>query len=353
MGQVVGGVRREGATGQIVLSVKDLVVEYGVKPRPVQAVRGVTFDLHAGEAIALIGESGSGKSTLGMALLRLLTKPGYVKSGSASYHRRDGNVIDILALRKEELRRFRWQECAMVFQSALNALNPVLRVWDQMLDTVKAHRSNVKSAEVRERATELLKLVRLDPERVLPSYPHELSGGMRQRVSIAMSLLLDPQLLILDEPTTALDILTQRTIIDVLLDLRKRLGFAMIFISHDLAIAAELADRVATMYAGRIIEIGEVRELFYDPKHPYTVGLLNAVPPISGDLIQLRSIPGTPPSLQNLPAGCSFNPRCPYVTPECKTIDPGLEIVGRGHAAACIHHDRVQLQRDVVAEVAP
>lgn len=337
-----------GSTGKLILSVKDLVVEYGTRPRAVQAVRGVSFNLRAGEAIALIGESGSGKSTLGLGLMRLLTKPGYVRSGAIEYHQRDGKVVDVLKLRKEELRRFRWQECSMVFQSALNALNPVLRVWDQMLDTVKAHRSNVKVAEVKERAAELLTLVRLDPERVLPSYPHELSGGMRQRVSIATSLLLNPQLIILDEPTTALDILTQRTIIDVLLDLRKRLDFAMIFISHDLAIAAELADRVATMYAGRIIELGQVRDLFYTPKHPYTVGLLNAVPPISGDLIQLRSIPGTPPSLLQLPTGCSFHPRCPYMTEECKTTDPELYTVGRGHSAACIHHEQVQLEREVV-----
>ena len=350
MGRAVSANGRDGSSERRILSVQDLVVEYGVKPRAVQAVRGVSFDLHAGEAIALIGESGSGKSTLGMAILRLLTKPGYVRSGAIEYHRRDGAIVDVLKLRTEELRRFRWQEGARVFQWALNAMNPVLRVWDQMLDTVKAHRSNVKSAEVKERAAELLRLVRLDPERVLPAYPHELSGGMRQRVAIAISLLLEPQLLILDEPTTALDILTQRTIIDVLLDLRKRLDFAMIFISHDLAIAAELADRVATMYAGRIIEVGDVRDLFYQPKHPYTVGLLNAVPPISGGLIQLKSIPGTPPSLLQLPVGCTFHPRCAYVTDECKAADPPLTPVGRGHSAACIHHERVELQREVVAE---
>lgn len=352
MAQAADAEGRAQSSGRLVLSVRDLVVEYGTKPFPVQAVRGVSFDLHAGEAIALIGESGSGKSTLGMAILRLLTKPGYVRSGTVEFHRRDGQMIDLLRLRTEELRRFRWQECAMVFQSALNAMNPVLRVWDQMFDTVKAHRSNVRAAEVKARAAELLTLVRLDPERVLPAYPHELSGGMRQRVAIAMSLLLDPQLLILDEPTTALDILTQRTIIDVLLDLRQRLGFATIFISHDLAIAAELADRVATMYAGRVIELGAVRDLFYRPKHPYTVGLLNAVPPITGELIQLKSIPGSPPNLVALPQGCTFHPRCPYMTEECKTVDPELLPVGRGHTAACIHHDQVELRRTTVTEAA-
>jgi peptide/nickel transport system ATP-binding protein len=187
---------------------------------------------------------------------------------------------------------------------------------------------------------------------VLHAYPHELSGGMRQRVSIAMSLLLDPQLLILDEPTTALDILTQRAIIDVLRNLRARLGFAMIFISHDLTIAAELADRVATMYAGRIVELANVRDLFYNPKHPYTVGLLNAVPPITGDLVALKSIPGSPPNLLALPAGCKFHPRCPYMTEECKAADPPLLAVGPAHTAACIHADRVQLQREIV-EAAP
>ncbi|HET8625970.1 MAG TPA: ABC transporter ATP-binding protein [Thermomicrobiales bacterium] len=336
----------------VVLAVRDLVVAYRTARGPVDAVRGVSFELRAGEALALIGESGCGKSTLGLSLLRLLSKTGFVRDGEVEYRRRDGTVVDVLDLRPGDLRRFRWQECAMVFQSALNALNPVLRVWDQMYDTVRAHRPGARRGEVRARATELLRLVQLDPERVLPSYPHELSGGMRQRVIIALSLLLDPQVLILDEPTTALDILTQRTIIDVLRDLRARLGFAMIFISHDLSIAAELADRVATMYAGRIVELGDVRDLFYAPKHPYTVGLIEAVPPIAGDLVELHSIPGSPPNIMALPAGCKFHPRCPYMTAACQEADPPLIPVGRGHLAACIHTDRVVLERKTV-EAAP
>ncbi len=338
--------------GQPILSIRDLAIEYRTGKGPVRAAREVTFDLHAGEALALIGESGSGKSTLGLGIMRLLPQTARIPTGSIEYRARDGRAIDVLALRKEALRRFRWEECAMVFQSALNAMNPVLRVWDQMFDTVRAHRPGAKQAEVRERAAELLRLVQLDPERVLPAYPHELSGGMRQRVAIAVSLLLDPQLLILDEPTTALDILTQRTIMDVLLDLRTRLGFAMIFISHDLAIATELADRVATMYAGRVVETGAVRELFYRPKHPYTVGLLGAVPPIGGGLVALKSIPGSPPSLLDPPVGCRFHPRCSYATEECTAADPPLIPVGAGHSAACIHTAQVEFHREVL-EVAP
>jgi peptide/nickel transport system ATP-binding protein len=345
-----GRSRRPG--GELVLAVKDLVVEYRTGHGPVDAVRGVSFDVHRGEAIAVIGESGSGKSTLGLALLRLLAKSGAIREGTVVYYERDGQAIDVLRLGTEELRHFRWQECAMVFQSALNALNPVLRVWDQLYDTVRAHRPGAHRGEVRAQASKLLQLVQLDPARVLLSYPHELSGGMRQRVSIAMSLLLDPQLIILDEPTTALDILTQRTIIDVLLDLRRELGFAMIFISHDLTIAAELADRVATMYAGRIAEFGDVRDIFYHPKHPYTVGLLEAVPPISGDLVALKSIPGNPPNLLELPDGCKFHPRCPYATAACALEDPPLRPVSSGHSVACIHADQVQLHRETV-EVAP
>jgi peptide/nickel transport system ATP-binding protein len=216
-----------------------------------------------------------------------------------------------------------------------------------MLDTVRAHRS-VSRNEVRDRAERLLRMVQLEPRRVLPAFPHELSGGMRQRVLIAMSLLLDPQVLILDEPTTALDILTQRAIIDVLRSLRDQLQFAMLFISHDLSLAAELADRVATMYAGRIVELGSVREMFYTPKHPYTLGLIKAVPPVAGDLFEISSIPGAPPSLLNLPSGCSFHPRCAYAHERCISDTPPLYPVTPGHDSACHYWSEVQLERKVI-----
>ena len=321
-----------------ILSVRDLVVEYRTAAGPVRAVRGVSFDLYPHESLALIGESGCGKTTLGLALLRLLPKLGSTPSGEVRYRRRDGQVLDLLALSRQELRRFRWSEAAMVFQGSMNSLNPLLRVRDQMRDTVLAHR-RMPADELRLLCEDVLGKVQLDPGRVLPAYPHELSGGMKQRVLIAMSLLLDPQILVLDEPTTALDIRTQRAIVDVLHELRAELGFAMIFVSHDLPLAAELADRVATMYAGRIIELGGVRDLFYRPRHPYTVGLLGAVPPIVGDLSDLASIPGGPPSLLALPPGCPFRPRCVRAEPDCTAAEPGLTIMGTGHTAACHHTD--------------
>ncbi len=331
--------------GEVVLSVEDLWIEYRTRAGAMQAVRGVSFDVRAGEAIALIGESGSGKSTMGLALLGLLVRSARVSRGSATFRTKTNAMLDLFTLGKQELRRFRWAECAMVFQSALNALNPVLRVRDHFRDTARAHGQR-DDGWIRERADELLRMVQLDPNRVLPAFPHELSGGMRQRVSIALSLLLEPRMIILDEPTTALDILTQRMIIDVVRTLRDRLQFTMLFISHDLSLAAELADRVATMYAGQIVEIGPVRDVFYTPKHPYTVGLLQAVPPIVGDeFTPLVSIPGSPPDLLDIPAGCAFHPRCPYATEECKASVPPLMPVGPDHYAACFHHDQVDRAR--------
>jgi peptide/nickel transport system ATP-binding protein len=340
---------RSGGPGDVVLSIRELSIEYLTSAGAVRAVADASFDLHAGESIALIGESGSGKTTLGLGLLRLLPKSGRAR-GEVRYRRRDGQTVDVFKLSKEDTRRFRWQECAMVFQAAQNALNPVARVWDHMLDTARAHRS-MSRAEIRERSERLLAMVQLEPRRVLDAFPHELSGGMRQRVLIAMSLLLDPQILILDEPTTALDILTQRAIIDVLRSIREQLSFSMLFISHDLSLAAELADRVATMYAGRIVEIGTVREMFYTPKHPYTLGLINAVPPVAGDLYEISSIPGAPPSLLDLPSGCSFHPRCAYFRDRCSAELPPLYTVADGHLSACHFHSEVHLERKVVEPV--
>ena len=323
-----------------VLSVLDLSIEYLSRRGPVHAVRNVSFDLAKGETLAIIGESGSGKTTLAVALIRLSPRSARITEGSIRF-RNDKKELDILRLDDDELRRYRWNDCAMVFQAALNSFNPVISIWDQFLDTGRAHGLG-DSRKVRDRASELLELVRLDPERVLRAYPHELSGGMRQRVLIAMSLLLSPDVVILDEPTTALDILTQRAIIDLLKELRDKLGFSLIFISHDLSIAAELADRMLTMYAGRVVERATVDDMFYRPRHPYSVGLLRAVPRVSGTLGKVVSIPGSPPDLIRLPPGCAYAPRCPFVIDACREAEPPLVAVDTpGHDAACIRWQAV------------
>ncbi len=265
------------------LSVRNLSIEYLARRGRVQAIRDVSFDVQPGEALALIGESGSGKTTLGLGIVKLLPGTARITQGQAIYRRQtngQGKEFDALKLEGRELREFRWKDCAMVFQSSLNSLNPVLRISDQFADTARAH-GYLRSRALEGRARDLLTMVRLDPSRVWRAFPHELSGGMRQRVLIALGLLLEPPLLILDEPTTALDILTQRNIMDVLRELRAKLDFALIFISHDLSLAAELADRVATIYAGKIVEIGDVEMIFKGPAHPYTIGLINAVPTLT------------------------------------------------------------------------
>jgi len=335
----------QNSTPQPPLSLDNVHVSYATRKGKVQAVRGVTLDLLAGESLALIGESGSGKSTLGLAVVRLLPETAAVAPGSIQYRRGDREV-EVLKLTKAELREFRWRDCAMVFQAALNAFNPVLTVWDQTWDTAKAHGWQDKKA-VQTRLVELLRFVQLDPKRVIDAYPHELSGGMRQRVLLALSLLLDPQILILDEPTTALDIITQRTIIKLLRQLKEEQHFTMIFISHDLAIAAELADRVATMYAGRVVELGKSNDIFYRPRHPYTLGLIRAVPTVTGGFEQLFSIPGSPPDLINLPSGCKFHPRCAFATDRCKQEEPELATVGPAHEAACWNWQQVEAELQV------
>jgi len=346
------------ADDQPIMSVRDLQINYRTGKRSeVVAVRGIDFDLYPGQSMALVGESGCGKTTLGLGLLKLLPRMGYVPQGEIVFRRKDGNTANILTMDKEELRRFRWSEAAMVFQGAMNAFNPVQRIGDHFTDTLQDHANSKQrwtKKDIAERSEELLRMVRLEPGRVLPSFPHELSGGMKQRALIALALALNPQVLVLDEPTTALDLLTQRSIVEELHRLRAELGFSMIFITHDLGLAAELADRVSTMYAGRIIETGTADDIFYNPKHPYTEGLIKAVLPVAGDLPELASIPGSPPSLATLPAGCAFNPRCSYAQDDCRSTTPPLEpLVDResdlSHRTACLHSHRINFSREVIA----
>ena len=326
-----------------ILSVRDLSIDYRTRRGPVHAVRDVSFDIAKGETVAIIGESGSGKTTLAISLIRLSPRSTRITKGEILFTGEQGTV-DVRQLPEDELRQFRWRDCAMVFQAALNSFNPVINIWEQFADTARAHGLRDTKA-VHARALELLDLVRLDPTRVLNAYPHELSGGTKQRVLIALSLLLKPQLVILDEPTTALDILTQRSIIDLLGRLKETLGFSMIFISHDLTIAAELADRMITMYAGTVVERAAVTDLFYRPRHPYSVGLLKAVPKVSGAMGAVASIPGSPPDLIHLPPGCTYAARCPLAIPACSEREPDLLPVDTpGHDARCIRWQTVALQ---------
>jgi peptide/nickel transport system ATP-binding protein len=324
---------------QVVLQVRDLSVSYLARRGRVRAVSHVSFDLHAGETLALIGESGCGKSTLSHALIRQLPKSASIDTGSIDYTYRDGREIDLLTLNKRDLRAYLWSECSMVFQGALNSLNPVIRISDMVYDTAAAH--GMGRVEARERALELFEQVRLDAKRVFHSYPHELSGGMRQRVLLALSLILRPQVVLMDEPTTAVDILTQRSILDVLKLLREQLNFSVIFISHDLAVAAEIADTVATMYAGEIIEIGDVDNVFYRSRHAYTYSLLNAAPRLSVGAQELMSIPGSPPDLIEPPPGCKFHPRCAFAVGVCRTTPPPLVEYEDGRRAACHETEQV------------
>lgn len=335
----------------IVLDVKDLSISYLARRGRVRAVSHVSFQLHEGETLALIGESGCGKSTLNLGLIRQLPKSASIDSGSVNYTYRDGKQIDVLKLSERQMRRYLWTECSMVFQGALNSLNPVIRISEMVNDTAAAH--GMSGAEARTRALKLFEQVRLDPSRVYHSYPHELSGGMRQRVLLALSLLLRPQVVIMDEPTTAVDILTQRSILDVLKQLRQELNFSVIFISHDLAVAAEIADTVATMYAGEIVEIGGVNEVFYRSRHAYTLSLLNAAPRLSAKTESLSSIPGSPPDLIEPPSGCKFHPRCAFAVERCKTDVPALVQYGEDQIAACHEAHRVIVAAEATRKVEP
>jgi peptide/nickel transport system ATP-binding protein len=320
----VSGPLLSGAgAGEPLLEVSGLCVDYGAGPGTVHAVVDADLVLHRGEVLGLAGESGSGKSTLAYAITRLLRAPGMITGGSVGYHQEPGHVVDLLAADEGALRVLRWSQISVVLQSAMNALNPVFTIGSQLTDVLRAHRPGMTKAERRARAAELLAMVGITADR-LDSHPHELSGGMRQRVMIAMALALEPQVVIMDEPTTALDVVTQREILEELMELRERLSFAVIFITHDLSLLIEIADSIAVMYAGRLVERAAATALFRAPRHPYTLGLLSSFPALHGPRKQLTGIPGSPPDLRQLPAGCVFHPRCPYVMDRCLTERPPL-----------------------------
>ena len=335
------------------LEINHLSVDYDSTRGTVHAVNDVSFTIERGQIFGLAGESGSGKSTLAYAIARLLQPPAVVTQGQVLYHphraapsagtlpvnrqaklgyspggSKDDAVVDVLALNPDQLRAFRWRDLSIVFQSAMNALNPVLDIGTQITDVLHAHNPLMTAARARSRAVELLQLVGIASDR-LHSYPHELSGGMRQRAIIAIALALDPEIIIMDEPTTALDVVVQRDILAQIMRLRNDFGFSVIFITHDLSLLLEIADTIAIMYAGRIAEIGTSKDLFRHPRHPYTYGLLNSFPSLRGPQSRLTGIPGSPPDLRSVPPGCAFHPRCAFAFPACHTIVPALLPVTR------------------------
>ncbi|MDR0959629.1 MAG: ABC transporter ATP-binding protein [Propionibacteriaceae bacterium] len=310
-----------GASDETILDIRDLHVDYGYDERPTHVLRGVDLTVRRGEVLGLAGESGCGKSTLAYAATRLLPPPGLITGGEVWITGADDEKRDWLRLTDTQLRHARWSDVAVVFQGAMNSLNPVHRIGRQLTDAIRAHRPHTSAAERHERGIELLELVGIDPDRIR-AYPHELSGGMRQRVMIAMALALEPRLLIMDEPTTALDVVMQRQILEQIADLRARLGFSVVFITHDVSLLIEIADRIAIMYAGEIVESGPARSLYHHPRHPYTAGLLSSFPPLHGPRRDLGGIPGSPPDLAALPAGCPFAPRCAWADDHCRTDHP-------------------------------
>jgi peptide/nickel transport system ATP-binding protein len=312
-------------TAETIVELQGLSVDYG----DVRAVDGIDLAIRAGETVGLAGESGCGKSTTGNALMQILRPPAHISAGRVLFRGED-----VTRKSAEELRRFRWRNVAMVFQSAMNALNPVMRVGEQFVDMMQAH-ERIDRRSALAHAGELLETVGIDRGR-LRSYPHELSGGMKQRTIIAMALALRPELLILDEPTTALDVVVQREIVEELDALKRDFGFATLFITHDLSLLLETADRIAIMYAGEIVEEAPAAELLAAPKHPYTAGLLASFPPLQGPRVRMTGIPGAPPDLARPPAGCRFHPRCPH----CRVEDAAL-------------YERQTTERPVLREVAP
>jgi peptide/nickel transport system ATP-binding protein len=307
-----------------IFRIEDVSIAYKTKRGMLQAVSNAFVTIADGESVALIGESGCGKTTLATAIVDALPNMAAVTHGKLLYKQQDGRVVDLLKLPKKEIRLLLWQDIAMVFQASQSSFNPVKRVKTQFLDAVQAHDRSQSTRDILQRSRELLEIVMLDADKVLNAFPHELSGGMKQRALIALSLILNPRLIILDEPTTALDLITQAKILELLNRLKKQFGFSLLFITHDLGIVSELSDRVVTMYAGRVVENSPTRDFFKTPRHPYSKGLINAIPRLSMDSSNIYSIPGSPPDMIDIKAGCPFAPRCPRHLDQCNLEMPPL-----------------------------
>ena len=317
-----------------IIETQDLFIEYKMKKYALKAVSAVNFHIKKGTITALVGESGSGKTTLASSLLSCITSPGEITQGKVLYWKGEKPLV-INELKDAELRKFRWSEISMVFQSAQSALNPILTVFEQFFETAKAHNPQVTKEEVVKKMQSLLNYVNLDYDRVSKAYPHELSGGMKQRVMLAFSMLLDPKLIILDEPTTALDVITQDYIFRILKKINREMGISMLLLTHDISVVAKFSDYVAVMYAGRIMEYGTVKEVFKEQLHPYTEALIRATPALDKDIAKMESIPGASPDINNLPKGCKFAPRCSYAKECCFEKEPADQNMNDIHTVKC------------------
>jgi len=329
-GDEPGGAVTAARTAGAVLTVRDLSVEYLMEGGTVRAVDGVSFDLSPGEFLGVVGESGCGKSTLLFAIAQLLVPPAEITGGSVVFRGES-----MVGLTDRQLAAIRWKDLSVVMQSAMNALNPVKTIAAQFKDAMRAHGVASKQ-EIADRSAEVLRMVGIDPVH-LKSYPHQLSGGMRQRSMIAMALLLTPELVIMDEPTSALDVVAQRSLMVQIKELQEQLGFAVIFVTHDMSLVSHFSDRLMVMYAGRVDEFGPTRQVFDSPQHPYTIGLMEAFPSIRGPRVPLTGIPGSPPNLASPPPGCRFAPRCPKVMTRCREETPELYHVN-GTLVRCFLH---------------
>jgi len=313
----------------ILYSIRNLTVEYKTRAGPVRAVDNVSLDIRRGEILGLVGESGCGKSTLGKALMRLHTGPASITAGELWF---DGR--NLMTLSDREMPDIRGAEIGMVFQDPMTSLDPVQRIIDHLTETVQTHEPETSDTQARTRAEELVERLGIRRER-LPDYPHQMSGGMRQRVMISLALALRAKLVIADEPTTSLDVIVEAKFLDLLKELQKEFGLTILLITHNIGVVAEVADRVAVMYAAKMAEVGDVNDVFADPKHPYTQGLLKSVPNIRLGEDELYKMGGSPPNLLYPPSGCRFHPRCPYVMEVCRNVEPAFEPVERGQLASC------------------
>lgn len=319
----------------LLFQMNQVSIAYRTKRDVLKAVQNASFSINVGESVALIGESGCGKTTLATSIVRALPNAAEITSGEMNYRTSDGKVVDLLKLSRKQLRPLLWEEISLVFQASQSSFNPVSKIKTQFTDTVRTHRKGISDEQIEEISISLLETVHLDAMKVLESYPHELSGGMKQRALIALSLLLDPNLVILDEPTTALDILTQEKILKLLRKLKDEKNFSLLFITHDLSIVSELADKVITMYAGIIVESAPVKEFFARPCHPYSSGLIHAIPRLTDADEDLFSIPGNPPGLIDVKEGCPFAPRCDRSVSRCHSELPPLTEISKDHDYAC------------------